>query len=287
MKTGRAPRTRPRFRYTVSRHEPASVPGDVDMNSSSVISLRPALQTYFDSTASGGNPTARADQVNWRLFCFDQGQRIASMVEQISGPVRNRRVLDVACAWGGHALALAERGASIVAGDLNDHNFSGLASFCAQRQLPVSLYVGSCEALPVASASCDILVGLELIEHIPSVERFAAEIERVLAPGGIAILSTPPRFRSIVSGEPHFNLRGIAALPFRLQRPVAERVFGRSYPYPITRQYSFASRALRPFRDAGLSGQAVLEGRLAKLLGATGFGAELLWSYLVLRKASR
>lgn len=261
------------------------------MTISAAPSVRTALQGYFDTTARADSASARVEQVNWRLSCFDQGRRIVSMVEQASGPVRQRRVLDVACAWGGHAIAFAERGASVVAGDLNDHNFSGLATFCMAQQLAISLYVGSCEALPVADASVDVLVGLELIEHIPSVERFAGEVHRVLAPGGTAILSTPARLRSVVSGEPHWNLRGLAALPFALQRPTAERVFGRSYPYPITRQYSVASSALRPFRNRGMTGEAVVEGRLSTLFGATrltaNVGAQLFWSYLVLRKAAR
>jgi SAM-dependent methyltransferase len=258
------------------------------MSHQSEISLRSALHDYFESTLCSSDPVARAAQVAWRLSCFEQGQRIATLIERMTHAVHNRRVLDVACAWGGHALAFAERGAQVVAGDLNDHQFSGLAAFCAERRLPVSLYVGSCESLPVADDSADIIIALELIEHIESVARFAKEIHRVLCPGGIAILSTPPRLRSVISREPHFNVPGLGILPFRLQRPVAERLLGRSYPYPIARQYSFAHSALRSFRAVGLSGEAILEGRLSKFLSFTGvtakLGAELLWSYLVLRK---
>lgn len=45
--------------------------------------------------------------------------------------------------------------------------------------------------IPLKSNSVDIVVSLEVIEHIADAEYFVQEINRILKPGGILILSTP------------------------------------------------------------------------------------------------
>jgi 2-polyprenyl-3-methyl-5-hydroxy-6-metoxy-1,4-benzoquinol methylase len=117
--------------------------------------------------------------------------------------------------------------------------------------------------LPFASQSFDIILAFELIEHIPSVDRFAAEVARLLRPGGVCLVSTPARLRSLIEGEPHYGLKVLTALPFALQGFVARKFFGKQYPYPIARQYSRASQVIKAFNAHGLDGRPVLTGRLA------------------------
>ena len=108
-----------------------------------------------------------------------------------------------------------------------------------------------------------------------------------MRPGGVCVLSTPARLRSFLWGEPHYGLRGIAALPLKWQETVATRMFGRRYPFAVTRQYLAASQVLRPFREAGLEGAPVAGGRLSawlSRLGMRGVGEALLWSFLVVRR---
>lgn len=50
-----------------------------------------------------------------------------------------------------------------------------------------------CTALPFASASFDLVVAFELIEHVAEWERALGELRRVLAPEGLCLLSTPNR----------------------------------------------------------------------------------------------
>lgn len=50
---------------------------------------------------------------------------------------------------------------------------------------------GDVTALPVASASADLVVCWDVLEHLPEPERAVAEIARVLRPGGLAVLALP------------------------------------------------------------------------------------------------
>lgn len=49
---------------------------------------------------------------------------------------------------------------------------------------------GDVTALPVASGSADVVVAGEILEHVPDMPGFVAEICRVLRPGGLVVLDT-------------------------------------------------------------------------------------------------
>ncbi len=54
-------------------------------------------------------------------------------------------------------------------------------------------HVGVGEALPCASASFDVVVADNVLEHLERPERVFAEVARVLAPGGVFLAKTPNR----------------------------------------------------------------------------------------------
>lgn len=92
------------------------------------------------------------------------------------------RVLDVGCGVGHSFEALAPRetvGVDVDPAVLED-----------QRRETV---VADMRALPFASASFEGAVAVHSIEHVPNPERALREIERVLKPGGTAVLVTPNR----------------------------------------------------------------------------------------------
>ena len=47
------------------------------------------------------------------------------------------------------------------------------------------------EDLPYADASFDVVTATEVIEHLEDFRRIVREIQRVLKPGGVRVLSTP------------------------------------------------------------------------------------------------
>jgi 2-polyprenyl-3-methyl-5-hydroxy-6-metoxy-1,4-benzoquinol methylase len=246
------------------------------------------IRNYFENiTDKTLSVSDREAAINWRLTCYKEGRNLLTYVKENYAFSNSFDVLDIACGWGGHALAFSESGASVVANDLFDHAFLELEKFASEKALNLKVGMGDCMNIPHPDNSFDVILALELIEHISDVGVFAKEAKRVLRPNGILIMSTPPRLRSIWEGEPHYNLRGLALLPFSLQQFVGKKIFKRNYPFPIRRQYLRASSALKPFSDLGFEVEAVLiSERLKKLPKILqNFLKEFHWNLLVCKKS--
>jgi SAM-dependent methyltransferase len=97
-----------------------------------------------------------------------------------------KRVLDLATGPGYAAAAAEARGATVLGVDIAREMVA-----LARRLHPRLEFVqASAERLPFADGSFDAAVGNFLILHLGRPEQAAAEIARVLAPGGRAALST-------------------------------------------------------------------------------------------------
>lgn len=101
-----------------------------------------------------------------------------------------KRVLDAACGegYGTHLL-------SRVAGEAIGLDSSSAAIGHARRryvgQKNLSYLEGSCTAIPLASASVDLIVSFETIEHLTEQAAMLAEFRRVLTTSGLVVLSSP------------------------------------------------------------------------------------------------
>lgn len=106
--------------------------------------------------------------------------------------VAGRRVLDAACGEG-YGTALLARGAVQAIGlDLDPAAVAhARGAYAGQRGLAYEC--GSVTAIPLPDASIDVVVSFETIEHLPAADqpRMIAEFARVLAPGGLLLISSP------------------------------------------------------------------------------------------------
>lgn len=99
------------------------------------------------------------------------------------------RILDLGCAFGFATLKLAGKGYQTVGVDNSAHYIAQ-----AKRRHPAGEYIRcSAEALPLADASFDGVLCLDVLEHVVNEEAVISEICRVLKPGGTLIISVPHR----------------------------------------------------------------------------------------------
>lgn len=98
-------------------------------------------------------------------------------------------VLEAGCGEGYGAAMLAEGAAGVLALDLDQVT----AAHVARRYPRTGVARADLVALPVRDGGCDVVVSLQVIEHLWEQERFLHECFRVLRPGGTLMLSTPNR----------------------------------------------------------------------------------------------
>lgn len=93
-------------------------------------------------------------------------------------------LVDVGCGGGLLAPHLVGKGYRHVGVDLRR---SGLEQAAARAALPVQ---GDAARLPLRTASADVVVAGEILEHVPDLAGTVAELCRVLRPGGLLVLDT-------------------------------------------------------------------------------------------------
>lgn len=111
--------------------------------------------------------------------------------------VQGKDVLDIASGEGYGTSLLAENARSAIGVDISDE-----AVHHAQAKYKagnISFKAGSCEDIPLPSASVDVVVSFETLEHIEAHDRFMLEIKRVLRADGILIISTPEKYAYTVA----------------------------------------------------------------------------------------
>ena len=99
-------------------------------------------------------------------------------------------VLDIGCAGGFMAEALARRGARVTGIDPAKDAIEAARAHAAEGGLDIRYDVGVGEALPYDDASFDAVVCVDVLEHVSDLDRVLSETERVLRPGGLFLYDT-------------------------------------------------------------------------------------------------
>jgi SAM-dependent methyltransferase len=102
------------------------------------------------------------------------------------GVAGGERVLDVACGTGNASIPAAQAGAEVVGLDITPEMFSAARRRADEAGVEVDWVEGDAEALPYEDASFDVVLSVFGCMFAPRHEVAAAEIARVLRPGGRA-----------------------------------------------------------------------------------------------------
>jgi SAM-dependent methyltransferase len=98
--------------------------------------------------------------------------------------------IDVGCGRGRTTRRLAQRGHSVTALDTSPAMLE-----IVERMVPAArLQVGNALAIPEMDSDYDIAVSIFLVEHLDSLRRWLHELHRVLRPGGVAVVTSSPRW---------------------------------------------------------------------------------------------
>jgi glycine/sarcosine N-methyltransferase len=165
-----------------------------------------AIGRFYDSLAE----TYHLVRPGWADGIARQGKALDALTTAVlgSGP---RDVLDCTCGIGTQALGLAELGHRVTGTDISRESVVRARREAASRALPLGVLVGDMRALPVRTASFDVVLsGDNAVAHLLTDHDLVAalaEMHRVLRPNGMLVLTLhtyekPPASRRHVT-DPH------------------------------------------------------------------------------------
>ena len=152
---------------------------------------------------------------HYSLFEYYRSAKILSQIEgagvRASGPV-----LDAGCGGGGVAVSFAEESKFAVGLDIvNRFTDAGVLLAKEHDVANVAFVQGDGISLPFQDGYFDVVLSHSVIEHVESPETYLSECFRVLRPGGVLFLSTPPYYSS--SGSHLARLK--FPIPYQLLLP--------------------------------------------------------------------
>jgi 2-polyprenyl-6-hydroxyphenyl methylase/3-demethylubiquinone-9 3-methyltransferase len=104
-------------------------------------------------------------------------------------------VLDVGCGAGLVTEPLSRMGAAVVGIDPSDETIAAARLHAAAAGLAIDYRATTAEALAAAGERFDVVLTLEVVEHVTDVAAFIATTGSMVKPGGLTIASTINRTR--------------------------------------------------------------------------------------------
>jgi 2-polyprenyl-3-methyl-5-hydroxy-6-metoxy-1,4-benzoquinol methylase len=182
-------------------------------------------------------------QLAFPLGQIDEGRRIGEYLRTRQGG--RLRILDVGSGNGGVAVSAACVGHEVHGLDIVPNRVFRLArgrvaaSGKFRGQFQCIQTVASGDAIPYGTGSFDAVLCLETLEHVDDFAATGAEMMRVLKPGGVCMVTTPARVKSLFRRDPHYGIPGLLLLPDAVQRLLATTILRRVSPdlYDVTHTF--------------------------------------------------
>jgi 2-polyprenyl-6-hydroxyphenyl methylase/3-demethylubiquinone-9 3-methyltransferase len=104
--------------------------------------------------------------------------------------MKGLRMLDIGCGGGLLAEPLARLGADIVGVDPSETNIAAASQHAAQSELAIDYRCGTAEELAEAGEAFDVVLAMEVVEHVADVTLFISSCAAMVKPGGLMIAAT-------------------------------------------------------------------------------------------------
>ncbi len=102
-------------------------------------------------------------------------------------------ILDIGCGGGLLTEPLARLGAAMVGADAGAANIAAAKAHAEAQGLAIDWRATTAEALAAEGAVFDVVVAMEIVEHVADLPLFLREIARMVKPGGLLVLATMNR----------------------------------------------------------------------------------------------
>ncbi|MHA7882460.1 bifunctional 2-polyprenyl-6-hydroxyphenol methylase/3-demethylubiquinol 3-O-methyltransferase UbiG [Nitratireductor rhodophyticola] len=105
-------------------------------------------------------------------------------------PFAGLRMLDIGCGGGLLCEPMARLGADVVGADASETNIEVAKIHAGQSGLSIDYRATTAEALADAGERFDIILNMEVVEHVSDVDLFLSKCGAMLKPGGLMFVAT-------------------------------------------------------------------------------------------------
>jgi 2-polyprenyl-6-hydroxyphenyl methylase / 3-demethylubiquinone-9 3-methyltransferase len=105
-------------------------------------------------------------------------------------PLKGLRILDIGCGGGLLSEPLARLGACVTGIDAGEKNVTIAGLHAAQSGLAIDYRTTTAEALAASGATFDIVLNMEVVEHVDNVPLYMKSCADLVAPGGLLFNAT-------------------------------------------------------------------------------------------------
>ncbi len=105
-------------------------------------------------------------------------------------PFKGLRILDIGCGGGLLSEPMARLGADVVGADAAERNIPVAQIHAEEQGLDIDYRVTTAEALAEAGEQFDIILNMEVVEHVADPQAFLNACHTLLKPGGLMTCST-------------------------------------------------------------------------------------------------
>ncbi len=126
--------------------------------------------------------------------------RLTYIKEQVTGrlsldpfarePFKGLRFLDIGCGGGLLCEPMARLGANVVGVDPSEKNIKTATVHATEQELEIDYRISTAEDLAAAGEKFDVILNMEVIEHVANPEAFIASCCSMLKPNGIMFVAT-------------------------------------------------------------------------------------------------
>ncbi|GIT86348.1 bifunctional 2-polyprenyl-6-hydroxyphenol methylase/3-demethylubiquinol 3-O-methyltransferase UbiG [Roseobacter sp. OBYS 0001] len=124
-----------------------------------------------------------------------------------SEPFKGLRILDIGCGGGLLAEPMARLGADVVGADAAERNIPVARVHAEQSGLTIDYRHTTAEALAAAGEQFDVVLNMEVVEHVASPIDYLIACRQLLKPGGLQVCSTlnrnPKSYVMAIIGAEH------------------------------------------------------------------------------------
>ena len=117
------------------------------------------------------------------------------------------RVLDIGCGGGLLCEPMARLGAEVIGADAAERNIPVARVHAEQMGLDIDYRHTTAEALAAAGETFDVVLNMEVVEHVPDPQTYLDACASLLRPGGIMVTSTinrnPKSYMMAIIGAEH------------------------------------------------------------------------------------